>query len=674
LEDFLMADKPSYEELEQRLNKLEKETSEARQAERASKRTERQERAILDSLLEHVVYQDTDHRVLWANQGACNSAGMTREGLMGRHCYEVWAGRESPCEDCPVAKARDTGKRESLEKVTPDGRWWYIVGYPVRDDSGEIAGMTEVTLDITDRKRAQEMLQKSHDSLEGRVKERTAHLVETIEALQEETEKREVAQKDLVDRERLLSNVFDAIEDPVVLIDKDLRIVMSNWKYDNHLSEEMRGGHPYCYASLMNRKTPCEPCCSLEVFRTGKAAHFEQTNPLDGKIREIHAWPVLDDENNVIMLVEHLRDITERNRTEKALRDSEETLKAIMAAAPVGIGLAQDRIIQWSNRALYHMLGYDEGALDGIGTKMIYADRDEYERVGRDLYPVVEAEGIGHVETKWVAKDGAVLDCYVQLTALDRSDLSKGVIVAAMDITHRKQAEDQIRTLSHQLLQAQEVERQRLAYDLHDHLAQDLSALKIAFDTFCDCHPEISTGARQRMSGLSKGLGGVIGDVRDLAYALRPPGLDEAGLVDALDEYCQEYASKNDLKIEFSSVGVDESEVDLDTKITLYRLVQEALSNVTKHADASHVFIRLVPSSPNIILRIEDDGRGFDVAARLAAAHYEKRLGLLGMKERVALLGGTMEVQSRLEQGTRIFIELPCGVKYRDKEEDHANR
>ncbi len=659
-----MAEKPSYEELKQRLNKLEKEASEARQAEQASKRTEQERKAILDSLLEHVVYQDTEMNVVWANQAACHSAGMTREGLMGRRCYEVWAGRESPCEDCPVARAHDTGKPESLEKVTPDGRWWYIQGYPVRDDSGEIAGMTEVTLDITDRKRAQEMLQKSHDTLERRVKERTANLVGTIEALQEETEKREAAQKDLVDRERLLSNVFDAIQDLVVVIDKDLRIVMSNWKYDDHLSEEVRRGHPYCYASLMNRKTPCEPCRSLEVFRTGKAAHFEQTNPLDGKTRGIHAWPVLDDENNVIMLVEHLRDITERKRTEKALRDREETLKAILAACPVGIGLAQDRIIKWGNRAFHNKLGYEEGALEGINVKMIYANRDEYERVGRNLYPVVEAEGIGHMETKWVAKDGAVLDCYLQLTALDQSDLSKGVIVAAMDITQRKQAEDQIRTLSHQLLQAQEVERQRLAYDLHDHLAQDLSALKIAFDTFCDRHPEISTGARQRMSELSKGLGGVIGNVRDLAYDLRPPGLDEAGLVDALDEYCQEYASKNDLKIEFSSVGVDESEANFDTKITLYRLVQEALSNVTKHADASHASIRLVPSSPNIILRVEDDGRGFDVAARLAASHYEKRLGLLGMKERVALLGGTMEVLSRLGQGTKIFIELPCGGKH----------
>lgn len=662
-----MAEKPSYEELEQRLNKLEGEASARRQAEEGAKRTEQEKRAILDSLLEHVVHQDTDMNVLWANQAACNSVGITREDLIGRRCYKVWAGRESTCEDCPVAKARDTGKPQTVEKMTPDGRWWHILGYPVRDDSGDIVGMSELTLDITERKRAEDALRKAYDTLERRVDERTADLTATTERLRNEIEGRRLAQQALENSRDMLSNVFDAINDLLIVTDKDLRVVMSNWKGHEYLPEQERKGHPHCYSCFMGRQAPCEPCHALEVFATGKMKELEDVNPIDGKTREVRVLPVFDDEHNVTMVVGHLRDITERKRAEKALGDSEETLKAIMAASPVGIGLAQDRIIKWGNRALYNMLGYEEGALEGINTKMIYANRDEYERVGRELYPVVEAEGIGHVETKWVAKDGAVLDCYVQLTVLDRSDLSRGVILTAMDITKRKQAEDQIRALSHQLLQAQEVERQRLACDLHDHLAQDLSGLKIAFDLFCGRYQEIPTGARQKMAEFSKRLHGAILAVRDLAYTLRPPGVDEAGLVDALDEYCKEYSSKNDLEIEFLPVGIDESKLDFDTKITLYRLVQEALSNVRRHADASHVSIRLVPSFPNIILRIEDDGRGFDLAARLAASHYEKRMGLLGMKERVALLGGTIEIQSRPGQGTKIVVELPYEGKYHGK-------
>jgi PAS domain S-box-containing protein len=158
-----MAEKPTYDELQQRLEEVKKETAAYMHLVQAITRNEQEKTAILDSILEHVVYQDIEMNVLWANQAAFKSVGMSREDLVGRHCYEIWANRESVCEDCPVAKARDTGKAHTVEKATPDGRWWHIQGYPVRDDSGHIVGMVEVTLDITKRKRAEEALRKEKD-------------------------------------------------------------------------------------------------------------------------------------------------------------------------------------------------------------------------------------------------------------------------------------------------------------------------------------------------------------------------------------------------------------------------------------------------------------------------------------------------------------------------------
>ena len=111
------------------------------------------------------------------------------------------------------------------------------------------------------------------------------------------------------------------------------------------------------------------------------------------------------------------------------------------------------------------------------------------------------------------------------------------------------------------------------------------------------------------------------------------------------------------------SAGIKELKQDFDTAINIYRLIQEGLNNIRKHARADNVIIRLVASSPNIILRIEDDGQGFDVANRLSTALKEKRMGLSSMEERVSLLGGVMDIKSRIGLGTRILIEIPWQEK-----------
>ena len=151
--------------------------------------------------------------------------------------------------------------------------------------------------------------------------------------------------------------------------------------------------------------------------------------------------------------------------------------------------------------------------------------------------------------------------------------------------------------------------------------------------------------------------------VRNLAYDLRPPSLDEMGLSQAVFQYCEDFSEKHGVRLDFSSAGLDNVTLDFDTKINLYRLIQEALNNIKKHADAGHVTIRLVASFPNIVLRIEDDGKGFDVAHRLAAAPAEKRMGLRSMQERVALLQGEMEIHSRAMQGSKIVITVPYKAK-----------
>jgi len=111
--------------------------------------------------------------------------------------------------------------------------------------------------------------------------------------------------------------------------------------------------------------------------------------------------------------------------------------------------------------------------------------------------------------------------------------------------------------------------------------------------------------------------------------------------------------------VDFTAAGMDHLRLDPDTEINLYRLIQEGLNNISKHARANSATIRLIASFPNIILRIEDDGKGFDLKKRLVTAQNDKRMGLGTMEERVSLLNGVMRIQSRPGKGTKVLIEVP---------------
>ncbi len=237
------------------------------------------------------------------------------------------------------------------------------------------------------------------------------------------------------------------------------------------------------------------------------------------------------------------------------------------------------------------------------------------------------------------------------------------------DITARKQAEEQVHALTQKLIMAQETERQRISRDLHDNVAQDLSTIKIACETLLDNQPEAPDLLRQNVSKLSDMLQGAISVVRDLSYNLRPPGLDQLGLVQTVFQYCEDFSDKNGINVDFYSAGLDDPELEFDTEINLFRIIQEALNNVKRHADAGYVAIRLVASYPDIILRIEDDGKGFDVKERMITALSEKRMGLRSIDERVNLLRGRIRIQSRPMKGTQILIEVPCREEKYDAEE-----
>ena len=125
--------------------------------------SENEKSVILESLLEHIIYQTVDNTIIWANKAAADSVNLLPEELIGRKCYQVWNTLDEPCEGCPVAKSLVTNKPEINEMTTPDGRIWSVAGYPVRDNDNNIIAVVESTLDITEKKMAESKVQNSEE-------------------------------------------------------------------------------------------------------------------------------------------------------------------------------------------------------------------------------------------------------------------------------------------------------------------------------------------------------------------------------------------------------------------------------------------------------------------------------------------------------------------------------
>jgi PAS domain S-box-containing protein len=408
----------------------------------------------------------------------------------------------------------------------------------------------------------------------------------------------------------------------------------------------------------MNRETPCEPCYALEVFATGKARQIESTNPADGKTREIHILPVFDGDHNVIMVVEHLRDITNRKKIEQALKKSEQEYRVLVDHANEGIVVAQDGVLKFVNPKASKLSGYTiQELISKPCSDFVHPEDEEMvkqhhiKRLAGEEKPlaydlrIVDKDG----DVRWLRNNGVVVHWQGKPASLN----------FLTDITLRKRAEERIESLSGQLIQAQETERQMIALELHDRVAQDLSSLKIAFETLLDQQPKVLNTMRERVSTLSEVLHRIISVVRDLSYDLRPPSMDEQSIVRGISRYCKEFSEKTGLTVDFTCAGLTDRRFDFNTKTNLYRLVQESLNNSRKHAEASHITIKMLAAFPSIILRIEDDGKGFDIDKRIAEITSEKRMGLRSMEERVKLLGGKMTIHSSPGQGTKIYIEVP---------------
>lgn len=211
--------------------------------------------------------------------------------------------------------------------------------------------------------------------------------------------------------------------------------------------------------------------------------------------------------------------------------------------------------------------------------------------------------------------------------------------------------------LVEKVISAQEEERQRIARELHDETGQALTSIMLVMKALegADTLEEVREGLGE-LRGITSAA---LRDIRRLAVELRPSALDDLGLIPAISRYSQEYSAKFGLDVRIESEGEDVGRLPQAMEVSLYRIVQEALTNVIKHARATSVLLAIRRRPGGLAISIEDNGRGFDLAGLERLGNEGSRLGLFGMQERAGLIGGSLSVTSAPGRGTRVSVEVP---------------
>ena len=343
----------------------------------------------------------------------------------------------------------------------------------------------------------------------------------------------------------------------------------------------------------------------------------------------------------------------------------QEFKSAVFDHAPLGIAVADAAgCYVAANTAFLGMLGYSDGELLGRSIHDVTHPQDKGEN--RRVFEDVVAGVRNHIELekRFLRKDGRELWVRNTVARVPGADgMPRYVLAMVEDITVRREADGQaglqerLHALTRRLVDAEELERHRIAGELHDRVGQHLSALNINLDIAQGLARQEDLELRMRLADSVGLLEATLQSIENVMAELRPPLLDEYGLAAALGLFARNFAQRAGV-----SVAVDDPE-DLSARlpremaIVLFRIAQEALSNVAKHAAARRVKILLEKHAHGLALEISDDGSGFDPRERLA---QRERWGVTTMQERAGAIGGELSVTSAAAAGTTVRVTFPA--------------
>lgn len=371
-------------------------------------------------------------------------------------------------------------------------------------------------------------------------------------------------------------------------------------------------------------------------------------------------------------------DVTQRNRAEEALRQAKEELSRYSKELERQVSIRTgeiNAILKYSPNVVYikdtqcryrlvntrfeKLFGVQNIAIRGKTDEQILPPDLARQFRMNDERALAAGRSI-NMEEQIPQEDGDYTYLSVKFPIYDESGNVQGVCGIATDITPLKKAQEQLRRVSGSIMANQEKERSAIARELHDELGQLLTALRMDAVWLQERFKEKEPGAARRAGTMCALIDTTIENVRDMAIRLRPGVLDDLGLVEALEWFTIEFERRGSIACIFNHKNIPAIDETIST--AAYRIAQEALTNVARHAEASRVDVDLSVADGDVILQVADDGRGFDPDD----VSESKALGLAGMYERAALVGGTLTVTSLPGRGTTVQLQVPLPSKGND--------
>ena len=577
------------------------------------------EASILEAI-PHAVIGLRNRRIIFANDGVESVFGWKAKDLIGkmtRVLYPTEEGFEEIAKVLYSTLERQPTFSAEFPCQRKDGTEIYCMISASRiGESLQDKNIVITYEDITDRKRAEEAYRMMADSSQAGV-----YVVQ--------------------------NNVFQFVNHHAA-------------KYAGYSPQELAGMPSMGLVHPADRKMVRK---NAKAMLNGKrtAPHEFRIITKDGRIRWIMETVTFIPYKGARAVLGNSMDITEQREDRNKLAELEELEASILEAIPHAVIGLRDRRIIFANNGVQAVFGWKAEEIIGESTRVFYPSDEVDNEIKSKLYSTLEKQRTFSMEITCRRKDGSDIECMINASRIGEKLKERGIVITYQDITERNKAKnelqrsrEQLRNLSAHLESAREKERTRIARELHDELGQLLTALNTDIILMSRDIPEKEKALLEKTASMSKLIDMTMQTVKRIYMDLRPGMLDHLGLAVAVGWLADEFQKRTGITCKVQ-IDPEDLHVDPDLSTAIFRICQETLTNVHRHAEATRVKIDLTETPEFIELRVKDNGRGITKDQ----LKKQNSFGLLGIQERAFHWRGEVKITGKEGKGTMIAVRLP---------------